>query len=384
MNTTPATPPPPPVSGPQIVTADVPPRFPVLLMLIVWLAVVLVATLVTFMLPEYYVSTTRIKIGPDQPDIRALSKQPGVTNGVDPDFLQTELETIQSEAVLGRVIAELDLNAVWGKKYLDGGKLKTSETLAILRGRLDIRRVRNTSLLDIRAFSENPNEARAIANATAKAYQQWRLDAFRERTIAGLKSLEERAKLTDEKIAWAIQRLEKTANSGGTQNLAYVEQQKQLGELTDFRSELATRIRREETDLHLPRSRQVMILESAKASAAPFRPNKSFNIILGIILGALAGFLLAVLVYAIKRWSQQRHSGNSGTNTLRGLRTFIQTSVALLVGILVGYHCAMPLSRASLFFMLLFVVLGALAIGYVAVAKTTPLPPRVDGSPITV
>jgi len=84
-------------------------------------------TLVTFLLPEYFISTTRIKIGSDQPDIHAFSESPAGTNAVDPYFLQTEFETIQSEVVLGRVIDQLKLNDVWGRKFLDGGKLKTSE-----------------------------------------------------------------------------------------------------------------------------------------------------------------------------------------------------------------------------------------------------------------
>ena len=52
----------------------------------------------------------------------------------DPYFIQTEFEVIQSEVILGKVIEDLDLNNEWGKKYANGEPLKTSETIALLKG----------------------------------------------------------------------------------------------------------------------------------------------------------------------------------------------------------------------------------------------------------
>jgi len=175
----------------------------------VFLLVVITATLVTFILPEYFASTARIKVDRDKSDIEELtSGGAGVRfNPYDPYFIQTEFEIIQSETILGRVIDVLDLNNKWGKKMMDGGKLKTSETLVLLRGRLDLRPVRNTTLIDIRVLSENANEARDLANQIAETYKQWRLDKGTELVRGGLKSLEERAKLQDEQIAAATKHL---------------------------------------------------------------------------------------------------------------------------------------------------------------------------------
>jgi capsular polysaccharide biosynthesis protein len=375
MNTTPAMPPALPPYNPSGAARADQPRFPVLLLFIVWLAIVLVTTLVTFILPEYFVSTTRIKIGTDDPDLPA--GQTMRTNAIDPHYLPTEFEIIQSEAVLGRVIDKLNLNEVWGRKFMDGGTLKTSETLALLRGRLDFRPVRNTSLLDIRAFSENPAEARDLANEVALTYQAWRQERVRETVIGGLRSLEELAQAQDQRIALTKQRLAELAEaSNATQKSAASDLQAELEDLVSLRRELIHRIELEKVNLHLPRSGQVIILERAVASAKPFRPNKTLNIMLGITFGALAGFLLALLVYAIRHWAHHRRAGDAGTNTVRGLRTFLQVSVALLVGALVGYNCAMPLSPATFVFIFLFIILGALAIGYVAIVRTTPLPPK--------
>jgi len=166
----------------------------------VFLLVVITATLVTFILPESFASSARIKVERDKSDIEELSGKAGL-NPYDPYFIQTEFEVIQSELILGRVIDELDLNNEWGKKYNDGQKLKTQETLTLLRGRLNLRPVRNTMLIDIQVYSENPAEAAKLANTIAESYKQFRLDQGRQLTGGGLKSLEAKLKEQDEKIS---------------------------------------------------------------------------------------------------------------------------------------------------------------------------------------
>jgi capsular polysaccharide biosynthesis protein len=74
---------------------------------------------------------------------------------------------------LKKVVERLDLNAAWGKKYTSGEKLKTSESLQLLKGRLEVRPVRNTSLIEIRAFSDTPSEAANLANTVTDAYVQY-------------------------------------------------------------------------------------------------------------------------------------------------------------------------------------------------------------------
>src|ERR1041384_3797172 len=91
--------------------------------LAVFLLVVITATLVTFILPESFSSTTRIKIERDSTDIESLTK-PTMVGNYDPYFIQTEFEVIQSEIILGKVVDLLDLTTVWGKKFAGGEKLK--------------------------------------------------------------------------------------------------------------------------------------------------------------------------------------------------------------------------------------------------------------------
>ncbi len=158
--------------------------------LAVFLLVVITATLVTFILPESYSSSALIKIERDQSDITGIMGERGGGSGVyDPYFIQTEFEVMQSELVLAPVIDDLQLNKVWGVKYAGGAALKTPETMQILKGRMDLRPVRNTTLIEIRVYSEKPEEAREIANKIADSYQRYRLDLRKKLSSGGIDTL---------------------------------------------------------------------------------------------------------------------------------------------------------------------------------------------------
>src|SRR5579862_1412822 len=147
--------------------------------LAVFLLVVITATLVTFILPESYSSMARIKVERDQSDIATLAGQTA-TGVYDPYFIQTEFEVIQSEVVLSKVIDALNLNEVWGKRYNAGQRFTTSETMGVLKRQIDLRPVRNTSLIEIRVYSENAEEAAKLANKITETYQSYRLDMRRK------------------------------------------------------------------------------------------------------------------------------------------------------------------------------------------------------------
>ncbi len=160
--------------------------------LAVFLLVVITATLVTFILPESFASTARIKIERDQSDIAGMNDR-GLTGVYDPYFIQTEFELIQSEVILGKVIEDLQLNVEWGKKYNAGnGPLKTQESMSLLKSRMDLRPVRNTSLIEIRVLSEKAEDAAKYANAIARVYKEHRLKQWRDRTRTGVAVLEQR------------------------------------------------------------------------------------------------------------------------------------------------------------------------------------------------
>jgi uncharacterized protein involved in exopolysaccharide biosynthesis len=129
--------------------------------------------------PAEYRATTRISVGIDNPE------------SYDPYFIQTELEIIQSEDVLGKVVETLNLNSEWGRKYAWGKTLTTSETVWLLKRRLNLHLVPNSRFLDISVTDGNPVEAAKIANAIAEAYRDFRINQNRQQILGGIKILKE-------------------------------------------------------------------------------------------------------------------------------------------------------------------------------------------------
>lgn len=154
--------------------------------LAVFLLVVITATLVTFLLPERFSSFARIKVERDSTDVPGISSSQNYGGNYDPYFIQTELEVIPSEVILDEVIEVMHLNDVWGKKYYNGQKLKTTESRQFLKRQLDLRPSRNTSLIEIRVYSDDKKEAADIANTVAEIYQKYRLKQRREITLGGI------------------------------------------------------------------------------------------------------------------------------------------------------------------------------------------------------
>src|ERR1700745_178423 len=72
--------------------------------LAVFLLVVITATLVTYILPESFSSTARIKVERDTSDIPGMLDPNSGTRAYDPYFIQTEFEVLQSELILGKVV----------------------------------------------------------------------------------------------------------------------------------------------------------------------------------------------------------------------------------------------------------------------------------------
>jgi len=187
--------------------------------LAVFLLVVITATLVTFILPESYASVARIRVDRDVSDITGLTERPYGGIGYDPYFIQTEFEAIQSQVVLGKVIELLDLNTVWGRKYQGGEKLKTTETIGLLKSRLSLRPVRNTSFIEIRVYSDDKQEAADLANAIAEAYRAHRQERREQLTRAGVKTLEDRYEEQEAKILKVQQEMEELRKKNNISDL---------------------------------------------------------------------------------------------------------------------------------------------------------------------
>ena len=160
--------------------------------LAVFLLVVITATVVTFILPESFASSAKINVQREGTDIQ-LNGGGMQGFGVDPYFIQTELEVIQSQVLLGKVVEnpKLNLKERWATKYHGGEPLTPLETIDLIKHFISINPLRNTSLIEIRVYSDKPEEAAELANAIADAYQNYRLDRSKGKNLEGAKSLNE-------------------------------------------------------------------------------------------------------------------------------------------------------------------------------------------------
>ena len=156
-----------------------------LVILTVFLLIVLTTTLVTYWLPKTYMSSVRMDVKKDETMLTRLTGQASA-QPFDPFFIQTQFERLQSKDVLYKVIEDLRLQERWGRRQNAPGPLKKTDTEALLKKRIDPRQVRNTSIIEIRVYSELKEEAAEIANKIADVYKSNRAKARELQTSQGL------------------------------------------------------------------------------------------------------------------------------------------------------------------------------------------------------
>jgi capsular exopolysaccharide synthesis family protein len=165
----------------------------------VFLITSIIATAVTFVLPESYSSMARVKVENDITDIPSMGSSSTYVP-YDPYFIQTTFEIMQSELVLSNVIARLNLNTKWGQKYYNNETLKTTETMELLKRSMLLAPVKNTKLISITVFSDDKNEAADVANEIARSYRDYRFNTRNSFTTNGVAALEEEFEKQDRDI----------------------------------------------------------------------------------------------------------------------------------------------------------------------------------------
>jgi serine/threonine protein kinase/capsular polysaccharide biosynthesis protein len=154
--------------------------------LLVFLLVFGAADLITSIMPESFVSTARLKLTPSTAEAPQTSGTRAQSGAYDPHLLATECEVVRSEEILGSVVKALDLDREWSKRYANGEPLKTAQTINLLKGRVDVRPVGNTSLIAINVYGDQPEESARIANEIAGVYAKhfrMNIDPFRVEII---------------------------------------------------------------------------------------------------------------------------------------------------------------------------------------------------------
>lgn len=171
---------------------------------VVFLIVVLVAATVTFFQPKIYMSASRIKVEQERLTVE-LFQQQGYA-GYDPYFLQTQYEIIQSQKILYPVIERFDLRRRWAR---GGDPLPLELTFRMLRRAMSVQRYRDTSLIEIRVFDEDPQLAADLANCIAETFEKDRLEVRRQQTMKGLAKVQEELEKQEKRVRAAQDKVEK-------------------------------------------------------------------------------------------------------------------------------------------------------------------------------
>ena len=111
----------------------------------IFLLIFLSSAIITFILPESYMSVARLRAKTDE-----------------------QMESLQSPEVLMAVIDRLDLRKEYAKRYGESEPLSTERTMELLRRVVQVRRIRGTELAEIRVEDLDRDEAAHLANSIAR------------------------------------------------------------------------------------------------------------------------------------------------------------------------------------------------------------------------
>lgn len=177
------------------------------IILAVMLLVVVTGAAFTLTLPRQYMADARIMVREDAMDIDVFERQYVV--GYNPFFMRTQYEIIQSRQILYQVINNLNLQQVWGEKANDdGAPLSREDAFRELSRSIKVEQFRDTSLISIQVYREDPEEAARIANEVAAVYRDQRLTAKRQEVKRAIEVLEGEVQKQQDRVDRAEQELE--------------------------------------------------------------------------------------------------------------------------------------------------------------------------------
>lgn len=255
--------------------------------LIAFLVTTAAAAVLTMLMPKSYSASARVRI---EAPSAALSS-PKET--YDPYLLQSEMEIVRSEAVLGRVIENLHIAERWADRYGSLAGLSNFEGIELLRRALDVQPIRNTMLLDIRFFSQQPYDAAAVANAIADSLTQYH-----------------------------------------------------AGQIKEFEQARATQQKNPDPVQFTPKLCRVEILDRAQPNFRPAHPNLPLNIALGMLGGICVGIMAGIVAVLFWFWRDRvgdtTSQGGFGRLWRLGGAGFVVAVAAMLVLMAVRWFVTHP------------------------------------------
>jgi len=173
----------------------------------IFLLVVLVSATVTFMQTKIYASGARIKVEQEKPTVDIFQSQ--FVPSYDPYFLQTMYEIIQSQKILHPVIERMNLMKVWAEMGRPLPLPSMDLAFSRLKGQIAVRRFRDTSLIEIVVFDEDPQMAARLANTIAEVFEKERLEEKRRQVLKGLEKLKDEVNQQEGRLQAAQSKVER-------------------------------------------------------------------------------------------------------------------------------------------------------------------------------
>jgi capsular polysaccharide biosynthesis protein len=144
------------------------------------IAGLLVAAVVTYVMPKKYESQAIIEVKPVE------------SSPISPQFFGTEFEKIKSRDSLTKVVSNLELNNRWG--------LDKETAISILKGIITTENIRGTDLISIKVRHTNKEDARDVAAEAGKSYREYRREIRKRLAEQGLFELRKAVRAQDDKV----------------------------------------------------------------------------------------------------------------------------------------------------------------------------------------
>lgn len=162
----------------------------------------IIATIVAFVLPKSYQSTTLVRV---KSGSSSMSAYAAMTAGFGIDIgggssgsPESYIELMKSREVLEPIIAELDLPEETKEKMTAAGFAKSN---------LEITNIKKTELITIAAYGKTPEEAQMISQGVADNFLALMTKLNKEDNSTTLKFLDERIKIAKEEMETAENKL---------------------------------------------------------------------------------------------------------------------------------------------------------------------------------
>jgi succinoglycan biosynthesis transport protein ExoP len=156
--------------------------------------VMALAALFILVSPTLYTAVTQLLMDPR--DRRILGTEVMATSaGADPTLVESQLRIITSDAVLGRVVARLKLDAdpeFVSTTAKESADVRKARAVIALRRSVTVSRAERTYVIDVSARARKPERAKEIADAIANAYLDDQAEANRAMTRRATDSLTSR------------------------------------------------------------------------------------------------------------------------------------------------------------------------------------------------